>query len=74
MNSEFDPPPFQWVLLSTMGGIVTAIALIFGLETLSRSLKAPRLEMPQAPVIKQKSDAPKMPKALNSNAPIGMKP
>ncbi|AFY72472.1 hypothetical protein Syn7502_00305 [Synechococcus sp. PCC 7502] len=69
MNSQFDPPPLQWVLLSTVGGVVTAIALIYGLETLSRSLKTPTIKTFQTPVIQQKSDTKKIQKPSIPKAP-----
>ena len=35
MNSDFKPPPLGWSILSTVGGVVTVVAAIFGLEHLS---------------------------------------
>ena len=31
-NSDFEGPPFGWSVLSIVGGLATAIALILGLE------------------------------------------
>ncbi|MBW4522354.1 MAG: DUF3131 domain-containing protein [Scytolyngbya sp. HA4215-MV1] len=35
MNSDFDPPPKSSSLLASVGGVVTAIAMVAGLESLS---------------------------------------
>lgn len=35
MNSDFDPPPTGLSLLASVGGVVTAIAMVAGLESLS---------------------------------------
>lgn len=43
MNSDFKPPPRGWSLLACVGGAVTAIALIAGLESLAHSLRLPEL-------------------------------
>lgn len=39
MSSDFDPPPKGLSVLATVGGVLTAIAVIAGLETLSRNLR-----------------------------------
>lgn len=38
-NSDFKGPPFGWSLLSIIGGLATAIALIAGLELSADSLR-----------------------------------
>jgi hypothetical protein len=38
MRPDFESPPKKWVVLATVGGVVTAIAAIVGLESLSGSL------------------------------------
>jgi Protein of unknown function (DUF3131) len=38
MNSDFKPPPLGWSILSTVGGVITVVAAIFGLENLSSYL------------------------------------
>ncbi len=38
MNSDFEPPPKGWSILASVGGIVTAVAAIAGLEVLSTHL------------------------------------
>lgn len=42
MNSDFEPPPQGWLVLATVGGVVTAIALIAGLEYWSGRLPNPQ--------------------------------
>jgi hypothetical protein len=53
MNSDFEPPPKQWVFLATVGGIVTAIAAIYGLEYFSSSLKQTTALVATAPLPSQ---------------------
>ena len=38
MSSDFKPPPFGWSILSAVGGVVTVVAAIIGLENLSAHL------------------------------------
>ncbi|WP_310424681.1 DUF3131 domain-containing protein [Chamaesiphon sp. VAR_48_metabat_135_sub] len=38
MSSDFKPPPLGWSILSAVGGVVTVVAAIFGLENFSRYL------------------------------------
>ena len=38
MNSDFEPPPRKWSLLATVGGVLTAIVAIAGLQYLSHHL------------------------------------
>ena len=38
MSSDFKPPPLGWSILSAVGGVVTVIAAIVGLENLSSHL------------------------------------
>ncbi len=38
MSSDFKPPPLGWSILSAVGGVITVIAAIFGLENLSSHL------------------------------------
>jgi hypothetical protein len=38
MSSDFKPPPLGWSILSTVGGVITVVAAIFGLENLSSYL------------------------------------
>ena len=39
-NSDFEGPPFGWSFLSIVGGLITAIALIIGLELSADRLRA----------------------------------
>ncbi len=39
MHTDFEPPPKQWVILSGVGGVVSAIAIIAGLELLSQRVR-----------------------------------
>ena len=39
-NSDFEGPPFGWALLSIVGGLVTAIALIIGVELSADRIRA----------------------------------
>ncbi len=41
MSSDFKPPPLGWSILSAVGGVVTVIAAIVGLENLSSHLHQP---------------------------------
>lgn len=38
MSSDFKPPPLGWSILSVVGGVITAVVAIFGLENLSSHL------------------------------------
>jgi Protein of unknown function (DUF3131) len=38
MSSDFKPPPLGWSILSTVGGVITVVAMIFELENLSSYL------------------------------------
>ena len=38
-NSDFEGPPFGWSLFSIVGGFITAIALILGLELSAAHLR-----------------------------------
>ena len=35
MNSDFEPPPKEWSILASVGGVITAIAVVTSLESLS---------------------------------------
>ena len=35
MSSDFKPPPLGWSILSAVGGVLTVVAAITGLENLS---------------------------------------
>ena len=39
MNSDFQPPPLGWSILSIAGGIATAAGIIISLEVYSASRK-----------------------------------
>lgn len=47
MPDDFIAPPLGWSLLSTLGGLATAIILIVGIESLSSQLK--QKDLPSLP-------------------------
>ncbi|GAB4380487.1 MAG: hypothetical protein Kow00121_36850 [Elainellaceae cyanobacterium] len=49
MNSDFDAPPRGLVILVTLGGIVTAIVLIAGLELWAGHLRQKAAEADSLP-------------------------
>ena len=48
-NSDFEAPPLGWSLVSIVGGLITAIALIIGAELSADRIRAHVYGSPEAP-------------------------
>ncbi|MBD3886661.1 hypothetical protein IFO70_33925 [Phormidium tenue FACHB-886] len=52
MNSDFEPPQRGWSILVTVGGVLTAIGIIAGLELwsahLHKNTSAPHTQIPSS--------------------------
>jgi hypothetical protein len=69
MNSDFKPPPSGWSLLACVGGVVTAIALISGLQWLAHNLRSPGLSNSVANGVRPENPVNPSESASSVNAP-----
>ncbi len=70
MNSDFEPPPKSWSVLATVGGVVTAVLVIAGLNLWSKQLS------PTSSVQKSKTSTSKtasLPKQADTVAELDAK-
>jgi hypothetical protein len=73
MSSNFEAPPKKWSILAVVGGIVTAIAAIWGLEQLSTNLRKSAVAPSSQPISVATAvtkTSPSQPPAANSAKPL----
>jgi Protein of unknown function (DUF3131) len=66
MSSDFKPPPLGWSILSAIGGIVTVVLAIVGLENLSNHLHQTNASLAAKSTIATPNDG-----AMNSEKQLG---